>query len=161
MTTRRIKTGDIFEIRTPQGFAYLQNVLKHEEWGNLIRILEPIFEVRPAAFEHIAAQPERFMTFFPLAAAQARRIVQFVGTATLPAHCRKFPLFKTPGNIDKGRVLDWWLWDGQTSWKIGNLSEEHRYLPVQMVMNDTRLIERIADNWRSGEDLFDTSSSSE
>jgi hypothetical protein len=39
----RIKIGDVFEISTPKGKAYLQYVHKNETIGELLRILEGLF----------------------------------------------------------------------------------------------------------------------
>ncbi len=41
----------------------------------------------------------------------------------------------------------WWLWDGEKSWKVGEISPAQRKLPIKEVMNDTMLIELIEDGW--------------
>jgi hypothetical protein len=146
---RRPRLGDIFELATSGGLAYLQYVMKTPRFGALIRILGGTFADRPLSFSHLVRQPERFVTFFPLGAAVAQSVVTYVGHEHVPEWLRKFPLFRAAGNRDPrtGKVLDWWLWDGEKSWPIGDLRPEHRDLPIREVLNDTLLAERIADGW--------------
>ena len=145
---RRPRIGDVFELKTPIGFAYLQYINKHDEWGALVRVLGPVLEFRPAEFQHVVAQQERFVIFFPLGAAVAKGIVSMVAHMPLPERSNTFPLFKAPGNIEGGKVLDWWLWDGNSSWRVAELSADQYDLPTQQVVNDTMLIDLILNNWR-------------
>lgn len=144
----RIRPGDVFEIKTKKGLAYAQFVLRHPQMGELIRVLPGFHDVRPSRFTEVVAQPERFVTFFPLQAAVNQGIFEIVAHEKVPEAAQKFPLFRAAGHIDReGFIHDWWLWDGQKSWRIGKLSQEQKKLPIQEVWNDTLLIERIEEEW--------------
>jgi regulator of RNase E activity RraB len=52
------------------------------------------------------------------------------------------------GSRDKsGRVLDWWLYDGNREWRIGQLSPGQERLSIAAIWNDTLLIDRIMSGW--------------
>lgn len=59
------------------------------------------------------------------------------------------PLFRVPANIDPSskRVTNWWLWDGNKSWRVDTLSDAERHLPVKAIINDALLIERLQTGW--------------
>lgn len=151
---RRPKLGDILEFRTSAGLAYLQYVLQHPEFGALIRVMPRTFDVRPASFESLLQERERFVIFFPLQEAVRRRIVAIVGEADVPEHLRTAPLFRAAGHRDQetGTVTDWWLWDGVREWHVGALSAEQRRLPLRAIWNDTLLAERIVSGWMPEEE---------
>jgi hypothetical protein len=143
-----MRLGDVHEINTPNGLAYLQYIGKDAQFGALIRILPGIFSARPQNFMHLVRQKESFITFFPLGAAAARGIVTWVAYEHIPESAT-FALFRAAGNRDPktGKVLDWWLCDDHKSWPIGELRPEYRHLPIQEIVNDTLLIERIVNGW--------------
>ncbi len=143
--------GDVIEIRTPTGLAYAQYTHKYDappKWGHLIRVLPGLFEARPADFAALVIGKERFWVFFPLGAMLRRETVSMAGHEEVPENARKFPLFRAPGGIDRsGRIHDWWLWNGERSWKIGQLKRDQMRLPIREIWNDKLLIERIAAGW--------------
>jgi hypothetical protein len=149
MSKREIQLGDVFEIRTPIGRAYLQYVKWHEELGHLVRVLCPVFELRPERFTDIVTLPERFVTFFPLAAAQSRGIVERVATEPVPTHFSEWPTLRSPGKVDpKRRVVEsWWLWDGQRSISVDRLTQQQTAFSIKEIINDTALIQRIVTGW--------------
>lgn len=145
---RRVAIGDVLELSTHVGLAYLQITHRHPKYGFLIRVLqgthtEPISDV-----EKLAAGDESFVTFFPAGAALKRGIVRRVGRAAIPEHALAFPLFRS-GVVDSrtGRVNVWWLWDGEREWRVDELTPEQRRLPLRGIWNDTLLIARIESGW--------------
>lgn len=145
----RLRVGDILELPIQTGFAYLQYVMKVPRFGVLVRVLRGTFVECPRLFSHLANQPESFVAFFPVGAAVAQGILRPVAHESVPERLQVLPLFRAAGNIDPktGKVLDWWLWDGERSWPVGELRPEHRHLPIQEVLNDTMLVQRIEDGW--------------
>jgi hypothetical protein len=115
---------------------------------DLLRVLPGFFESRPFDICLVANQKTVFVTYFPLQAALNKKIFAVVNNCPVPVHGGEFPLFRAPGWRDRsGNVLDWWLWDGIKSWKIGELNPGQRKLPIQEVINDTLLLERIEQGW--------------
>jgi hypothetical protein len=145
---KKVQIGDIIEIKTNKGLAYAQYVLKKEKWGALIRVLEGLFEKRPPHFSKLVENPERFITFFPLGAAVNRGIFEVVSNRRVPERFESFPIFRASGNVLANKSEDnWWLWDGEKEWFIGNLTDDLKKLPLRQVINDTLLIDRIENNW--------------
>jgi len=144
----KLKIGDIVEINTKFGFAYVQYTHNHKKYGSLLRVLKGFFESRPSDLISLAAQVTQFVTFLPLAAATKRGIFSIIGNAPIPEFARQFPVFRcgvsAPGT---NKISIWWLWDGEKEWKVGELVPEQLMLPIRGVWNDTLLIERIEEGW--------------
>lgn len=143
----KISIGDIFEITTPKGRAYLHYVHKDKATGELIRVLHGIYSERPMNFDNLAAGDERYYISFPLAAAVRQKIVVPVGH--YPAsNFGKPKLMRIKHNI-RGEFLGWYIVDTET-WQrklLKNLSEEQKKLSPWGVWNDTLLIENLVNDW--------------
>lgn len=151
--TKRINIGDIIEILTAKGLAYVQFSNTHARYGALLRVLPGFFKSRPSNFLELAQQPEAFVTFFPLQAAVNRNVFEIVGNVPVPNFAKPFPLFRG-GVIDPAtrKVKEWWLWDGEKEWKVGDITTEQRKLPLRGIWNDTLLVERIESGWTPSND---------
>lgn len=159
---RKVAIGDIVEISTKKGFAYAQFTHYHEappHWGALLRVLPGFHQERPRDFAQIVAQKESFSTFFPLKAAVSKKIFAIVGREEVPPHAKRFPFFRA-GNWNPAtlKVEQWWLWNGENSWKVDKLSDEQLDWPIKEICNDRALVERIEKGWtpRKSEDLLRT-----
>jgi len=148
MKRSKPKFGDVLEISTAKGFAYFQYAHHDSEYGALIRVLPGVFEKRPGAFADIVSQPERFFTFFPLAAAINRGLVVVVGNEDIPRAAQKMPVMRAAGGIDRtGKVLNWWILEGANKTMVSLLSEEQQGLSIAEIVNDTLLAQRIVEGW--------------
>lgn len=148
----RIKFGDIFEIPTPKGLAYGQYLLRHKEYGALVRMFSRFHDRRPSNLRETIGDVQ-FICFFPLQAAVNRDIVTIVGNAPIPKEASTLPTFRT-GVVDPttGKVALWWFWDGEKEWRVGALTPEQRYMPMRGIWNDTLIIERLVEGWRAEND---------
>lgn len=147
----RPQIGDVIEFETPAGLAYAQFTLHYTappRYGALLRVLPGLFPKCPSDFGSLVQQRERFSTFFPLGAACARGIVRIVANEPVPERASGLPLMRMAGGMRRdGRVLNWWLWDGEREWPVDALTEKERELSILEVMNDTALVDRIASGW--------------
>lgn len=144
----KVQPGDVFEIKTKKRLAYAQYVFRDSEMGALIRILPGFHQMRPGSFAEVVAQPERFVTFFPLKAAIDQGIFEVVAHEKIPEASQKLPMFRARGHVDReGFVHNWWLLDGENRVRVGKLSPEQRKLPIKELWNDTLLVERIEEEW--------------
>lgn len=143
----RIKVGDIFEINTPKGKAYLHYIYKDKETGDLIRVLTGLYSERPASFDKLAGSKENYMVFFPLSAAAKQKIVEQVGH--YPADNFAKPRYMRTEHIVRGEFLGWHIIDTET-WErqlIKTLTPEQKKLSPWGIWNDTLLIENLVDDW--------------
>ena len=145
---KRPKIGDVLEIGTPKGFAYLQYTNRDPTYGALIRVLPGVYQQRPSAFSDLVRERERFFIFFPVGAAVNREIVTIVANEDIPAHAREIPPMRAAGGIDRnGHVLNWWLIEKGNKRMVNELTTEQRNLSLAEAWNDTMLIQRIVEGW--------------
>ena len=89
-----------------------------------------------------------FWIFFPVSAALKKNVIMRVGNYYIPKHSRQPPVFRT-GVVDPGtrKVETWWFWSGEKEWKVGQITEAQRKMPIRGTWNDTLLIQRINEGW--------------
>jgi hypothetical protein len=144
---RKIRLGDIFEIVTEKGTAYLHYIYKDESIGDMIRVLPGLYSERPVNFEQLAGSKERYTIFFPLSAASKRKIVELVGHYSINI-ARKPDYMRTEHTV-RGEFLGWHIINTET-WKrelVKSLSSKQKELSPWGIWNDTLLIERLINNW--------------
>lgn len=143
------RLGDILELPTPKGLAYVQYTHQLTKYGDLLRVLPGVYDARPPKFATLAQQRERFVLLFPLGAAVRQEIMAIVSNEEIPEASRALPVFRRRGAITPGTSnVEWWLiQDGDRSWRVDQLTDEQRDLPILGIWNDTLLIERIVSGW--------------
>jgi hypothetical protein len=156
--SKRPRIGDVIEIETPAGLAYAQLSHQNKQFGHLIRVLPGIYQQPLETFADVVNLKERFYVFFPLSAALSQGIVKCVSNEGVPIWARKFPLMRKAGwRDDAGKVLNWWLWDGNEEWQVDSLTPEQENLSLAQIWNDTLLVQRIVEGWSPGKSLSDQS----
>lgn len=148
---RRVKKkiGDIIEIPTSKGLAYVQYTHEDSIMGSLIRVLQGFYKERiaPKELEKIINQVHRFQTFCPIHYSVNIGDWDRVGNFPVPEFSQNFPIFKNMKYLfkrPKPEDAEWFLWDGKNSWFVGKLSlEEQMKYPNKAVCNDTSLINKI------------------
>ena len=143
----RIKLGDIFEVKTAKGNAYLHFIYKDKEIGDLVRVLPGLYHERPAGFDKLAGQNERFMVFLPLSAANRKKIVEQV--SSYPVNGFEKPQFMRTEHYVRGELSGWHIINTDT-WErqlVTELTPEQKKLSPWGVWNDTLLIENLEDDW--------------
>lgn len=143
----KIKVGDIFEINTPKGKAYLHYINKDPITGELIRVLQGLYSERPVNFNELASLKERYIISFPLTAATKQKIVEPVGSYSA-SDFSKPKLMRTEHNV-RGEFLGWYIIDTDT-WQrqlVKILTPEQKKLSPWGIWNDTLLIENLTNDW--------------
>jgi hypothetical protein len=155
---RKLKFGDIVEIKTSKGLAYAMYThrhTKHPKYGAVIQLFDRNYDTRPPDLTDVVRAPIRFATFFPLQAAVNQELVEVVGNLPVPESLESFPVFRS-ANIDPStkQVRDWWLRDLETekTWRVTALTPEQRKLPILAVWNQAYLVHRIEEGWRPEND---------
>ena len=108
------RPGDIVEVQTPTGVAYVQLTHMRPPHPEILRVLPGSHAVRPDGLEALAAATDTPVLMFPLTAAvnDGRLKATLAGHAPVPPAHRDFPLFRIPIRDRSGAVLYWWHWDG-------------------------------------------------
>jgi hypothetical protein len=81
---RKAAIGDILEIKTPAGLAYLQYTHEHPSMGALVRILPGLYQGRPRDFTDLSRQRELYFTFYTLEYALPKRETEIVSHQPVP-----------------------------------------------------------------------------
>ena len=109
---RKIEIGDVFEIETVIGKAYLQYIYKDDTLGELIRILPGVYNDIPEYFNELIKSEEEYMIFFPLAAAFKKKIVRYV--SSYPNNKFAIPEFMRSDHYIQGKFIGWHIVDINT-----------------------------------------------
>jgi hypothetical protein len=145
----RPQIGDVIEIETRGGLAYVQYTHEHREpprWGSLLRVLPGLYDRQPDLTK-LVLEEERFSVFFPLHAALRRGLFSIVANESIPAAKQAFPIFRArQAGATEG---PWYYWDGSREWREGWWRRTPHWRPraLHEIWNDTLLIERIASGW--------------
>jgi hypothetical protein len=143
----RISIGDVFELPTAKGKAYLHYVHKMKNGLEMVRVLKGLHQDPPASFDELVAEPEQFVVGFPLNAAFNRKIVHRVASGQIvefspPEFMRT--KHKVPGEFDGWQIVNTSTMARKT---VKSLSESERSLSPSGIWNDTLLIERLESGW--------------
>jgi hypothetical protein len=135
--------GMIIQIETSKGTAYGLCTHKIERYGSLLYfypIGTKLSELRDA--------DTQFCCFFPLGAALRQGIVKKINIIEIPSKLKDFPVFRAglPDPIT-GKVKNWWFWNGEKEWLVGEINDEQRKMPVRLISNDTMIIERLEEGY--------------
>ena len=99
------KIGDIIEIPTSKGLAYVQYTHQHKGpgtiWGSIIRVLQGFYKTKPSEEElaEIVNKPHRFQTFCPIYRGVNIGDWERVGNFPVPEFAQKFPIFKNTNSL--------------------------------------------------------------
>ncbi|HYO54193.1 ribonuclease E inhibitor RraB [Archangium sp.] len=156
MTTKRkrARPGDILEVSTPRGLAYIHYTARHPEYGDAIRVLPGFFTTRPADFTALANSPEAYFTFYPAGVAVSQRVVEVVARIPVPPG-QELPFFyrRRGASNREGRILTWFIWDGTKDTLVRELSEAERLLPIASIWNHEALLYYLTREWRPEQDI--------
>jgi hypothetical protein len=152
---KRARPGDVIEVRTPRGLAYVHYTAKHPEYGEAIRVLPGFFQVRPRDWSALLGQAGYF-TFYPVGPAVSQGLVEIAAhQPVLPG--REVPsTFRRYGWITpEGQVKTWLINDGTRDVVRTELSAEEQRLPLAEVWNHAFLIERLVEEWHPEQETGD------
>jgi hypothetical protein len=140
--------GDILEVSTPRGLAYVQYAGKHPEYGDAIRVLPGFFKARPREWSTIVTQ-EGYFAFYPAMAAVSQGLVLIAANHPIPRGHELPSIFRRRGaRTPDGKVLTWIIFDGENETLKTTLSPEEKRLSIASIWNHAFLVERLVGEWR-------------
>jgi len=145
----RLKVGDVFEIVTPKGKAYIQYILNNATIGELIRVLPGVYDKQPHNLADIVDKKEEYFVHFPIKAANKQKIIELIGNFELPHQLEIPKQFRTLKKDRDGNLIGWQIVDYDT-WQrepVCKLSAQQQKLSPWGTWNDTLLVERISQGW--------------
>jgi hypothetical protein len=149
MTSSRLRArpGDLLEVRTSRGLAYLRYTARHSDFGDTVRVLPGFHDTRPHAWTGMDEQTGYF-AFYPVGAAVRQGLLEVVGNHPLPDGLKLPAVLRRPGARSRdGRVLGWLVCTGTEEVLKSELSSEERQLPIGVIWNHELLLLRLATEW--------------
>lgn len=62
---KKVKIGSIIQLKLDEGYIYLQLVAFHQNYGELVKVLQGIYEKPLSDFDDLLNLEERFYVFYP------------------------------------------------------------------------------------------------
>jgi len=100
---RQIQIGDVFEIKTPRGLSYIQNIYSKDYGANLIRVLPGSYPSRPSDLRRLVDGEELYFTFY----IPSKHDLVFVSNLPIPAKARRPILRHAMGWDPIGKTNRW------------------------------------------------------
>jgi hypothetical protein len=121
------KIGDLCEIKTPAGLAYVQYTHDNKILGQLVRVLPGLFRTRPSDFGGLAKQRELYSVFYTLDHALGDQQAEIVSHQPVPEWARPYPLMRWGGARDpSGKIVAWKIFSASSLLTL----EEHQRIPL-------------------------------
>jgi hypothetical protein len=152
---KRARIGDVLEVSTPRGLAYLHyTYFTYEPYFEAIRVLPGFFATRPADFTALVTDPRAFFAFYPVRPAVSQGLVEVVAHHPVPPD-QAFPaVYRRAGARSReGRVLAWLIFEGTKQTLVRELSEEQRYLPIDRIWMHDSMVSALTREWRPEQDI--------
>jgi hypothetical protein len=147
VTGRDVRPGDLVEIATPEGFAYLHVLHRPASYPPVVRLLPGRHARRPDAPEAVLAAPGGSVLMVPLAEVLDRLGLGAEVVARTPVAER--PRFRMAVRDRTGRVLYWWFWDGDTLSFSDDPKDTETALPLREITGADRF-RAVLDETASG-----------
>ncbi|MEX2519897.1 MAG: hypothetical protein WD969_11255 [Paracoccaceae bacterium] len=139
--------GDIVEIQTGGGLAYVLVTHLHSSYPPVVKALPGLFNMRPVDLCALAAKQAAFTAMIPLSSALSRLGVtaEVVDHAEIPTADQAFPTFRMPIRDKRGEIVYWWLWDGESLRYDVELDAAQSDLPLREVLSAERFLKQLIE----------------
>lgn len=150
--SKRIREGDVFEVSTPRGFAYIQYTSKHPEYGQTVRVLPGLYDELPDVGSLVAEH--LFFAFYPVSLAAQRNMVKRIGLFDIPEG-KSTPerLRRAGGRTREGLVRNWIVEEPAGERLVVKLSQDEKLLSLAQIWNHEMLVTRLSDEWRPNREV--------
>jgi len=157
MSGTKPKIGDLCEIKTDAGLAYVQYTHDNKSMGQLVRVLPGLFHIRASDFSGLAKQRELYFVFYTLNYALHDRQAEIVSHQPVPEWAQPYPLMRWCGAPDpRGRARAWKIFSAsspltveehQRTPLIHNLTPEQLRLSIHHLWPHAVMVKELARGW--------------
>lgn len=148
----RYEPGDIVEIETPRGLAYVQVTHDHPFYPQVVRALPGLHPTRPD-LDELVRRKASFVAMVQLSEAGGASMRK-ASSAPIAEADRPFPTFKMEirDKIEGVRkdIAYWWFWDGDGLTYDADPTPEERQLPRREVLSIGEVVERLGEGADTG-----------
>lgn len=147
---RTNRRGDVLELATAKGLAYVQHVWEEYEGFPLVRLLPGTYRDRldNRELDDLVAGPERYFIGLAPVASETPGVEQ-MGGFLVPAHVPRPPILRVCARYDRdGRPIEWLLTDGRTRRSAAEVAEaDLRNLSVARCATVHSLKRHVETDW--------------
>lgn len=145
---QEFKPGDLVEIDTGDGLAYVLVTHDHPSYPTVVRAVSKRHKSRPDDVALLAEAKARFTVIIPLAGALKKLGLdsEVVAQVDLSKSESVFPTFRMPIRDKQGNIVYWWFWDGQGLSFAVETTEEQDSLPLREVTSSERFLELLTQD---------------
>ena len=139
---KEFSPGDLVEIDTGFGLAYVLVTHDHPSYPTVVRPLAGLHDSRPADLKAVAGGEALSTVMIPLMGALKRLGVshEVVATIDISDIAHKFPTFRMPIRDKQGNIVYWWFWDGQGLTYEVDPSVEQNAMPLREITSAERFM---------------------
>ena len=146
---KRLRPGDLFEIRSDGGVALIHYIGRHETQGHTVYVYPKWYESRAEALRD-KKPATGYVTFYPAQSAVLQGLAEIIDTRPLPTGASLPTRYRRPGAPGRnGKTLAWIIVepDGREVLKR-KLTAKERKLPIAATWSHAGLIACITDGYR-------------
>ncbi len=157
MSGKKAEIGDICEIRTSAGLAYVQYTHDGRDMGQVVRVLPGLFSARPTDFAELAKQRELYFVFYPLNYTLRDHQAEVVSHHPVPKWAQPYPLMRWCGARNaSGKAMAWKIFsasspmtveDHQRTPLIHELTPEQQKLSIHQLWPHPVMVKQLARGW--------------
>ena len=154
---KKASVGDIVEIKTPGGFAYVQYTHAGGTSGELVRVLPGLYENRPADLAQLAQQKELYFVFYILNYALRADQAEIVSNHPVPEWAKPHPIMRHSAATDEtGKTIRWRLISAasrltleelQRTPLLFQLTPEQEKLSIREIWPHAAMVRELARGW--------------
>lgn len=156
MAARRPKIGDVAEIRTPQGLAYVQYTHQDKDMGALVRVLPGLYS-SPPDLEALVSKRELYFVFYTLAYAIRKREADIACNLPVPKWAESEPFMRhASGRTRQGKITGWRIVPALTPLTVDfltrtpvlrELTQEQERLSIHHIWPHPVMVKELARGW--------------
>jgi len=157
MAKKKAVVGDVVEVKTSAGLAYLQYTHELDNMGSLVRVLPGLFAKRPRDFQDLTRQKELYFTFYTLRHAVRHGDAMIVSHQEIPDWAKPYPMMRHSADSDRtGKTLVWRIVRADTPFTLEELRKAPTYqeltpelerLSTHVLHSHPSMVYHLAQEW--------------